>query len=104
MVSTVRNALVLGATKGIGRAIALALAESGTRVIAPYFDWPEDSQALIHHLATLPGDHLVLKADLRDPAQVRDLIAEIDKTCGPLHILINNIERGNAHCPWTLHP
>jgi len=104
MASTVRNALVLGATRGIGRAIALALAESGARIIAPYFDWPEDSHSLVHHLATLPGDHLAVRADLRDPAQVRDLIAEIDKTCGPLHILINNIERGGmpiVHGPYT---
>lgn len=94
MATHVRNALVLGATRGIGRAIALALAETGVRVIAPYFDWPEDSHSFTLHLSTLPGDHLVLPADLRDPAQVRALLAEIAKTCGPLHILINNIERG----------
>lgn len=94
MANGVRNAIVLGATRGIGRAIALALAESGVRVIAPYFDWPEDCQSLIAHLATLPGEHLALEVDLRDPAQVRGMIAEIDKTYGALHILINNIERG----------
>lgn len=94
MVNPVRNALVLGATRGIGRAVALALAETGARIIAPYFDWPEDSQSLIQQLASLPGGHLAMKVDLRDPAQVSDLIAEIDTTCGSLHILINNIERG----------
>lgn len=89
-----RNALVLGATRGIGRAVALALAETGARVIAPYFDWPEDSQSLTQRLTALSGDHMAMKVDLRDPAQVRKLMAEIDTSCGALHILINNIERG----------
>jgi len=89
-----RNALVLGATKGIGRAIACALAESGARVIAPYFDWPEESDSCRRHLATLPGNHLFFKADLRDPTQVKELLGRVAGECGSLHILINNIERG----------
>lgn len=89
-----RNALVLGATRGIGRAIALALATTGTRIIAPYFDWPEDSLSLKQQLAELPGDHLVPFADLRDPDQVKGVLALVAEECGCLHILINNIERG----------
>ena len=104
MAHPARIALVLGATRGIGRGIALALAESGVRIIAPYFDWPEDSQTLRQHLSSLPGKHLTVKVDLRDPAQVKGLLAEIDKNCGQLHILINNIERGGmpiVHGPYT---
>jgi 3-oxoacyl-[acyl-carrier protein] reductase len=104
MTGTARNALVLGATRGIGRAIAMALAESGSRIIAPYYDWPEESLSLGQHLATLPGDHLVVKADLRDPDQVKGLLALVGKECGNLHILINNIERGGmpiVHGPYT---
>lgn len=105
-----RNALVLGASRGIGRAIALALCDAGIRVIAPYYDWPEDSHSLVTHLAALPGEHITVKADLRDPSQVESLIDRIDTDCGSLHILINNIERGGmpivhgAYTPeqWTL--
>ncbi len=99
-----RNALVLGATRGIGRAIALALAHAGTRIIAPYFDWPEDSLTLKQQLAELPGDHLVPFADLRDPAQVKGVLGLVARECGHLHILINNIERGGmpiVHGPYT---
>ncbi len=94
MTRSARHALVLGATRGIGRAVALALAETGVRIIAPYFDWPEDSKSLIDQLAARPGDHLTVKTDLRDPAQVKALLAQIARECGRLHILINNIERG----------
>lgn len=104
MATPARNALVLGATRGIGRALALALAEAGIRVIAPYFDWPEDSLALRDQLAALPGDHLALFADLREPAHVKGLLAQIDQQYGKLHVLINNIERGGmpiVHGPYT---
>lgn len=89
-----RNALVLGASRGIGRAIALALCEEGARIIAPVFDWPEDSQSLASHLASLPGGHITIKTDLRDPVQVDALFQRIKNEFGSLNILINNIERG----------
>lgn len=98
------TALVLGATRGIGRAIALHLANNGIRVVAPYFDWPEDSLSLIHQLAALPGGHLARRVDLRHPTQVKTLLAEVATLCGSLQILINNIERGGmpiVHGPYT---
>lgn len=104
MPDTPRNALVLGASRGIGRAIALALCEMRVRVIAPYFDWPEDSQSLIDQLASLPGGHITIKTDLRDPDQVETLMHRIDHDFGSLDILINNIERGGmpiVHGPYT---
>jgi len=94
MPGNTKNALVLGASRGIGRAIAMALCEAGVRVVAPYFDWPEDCQSLIASLASQPGGHFAVKTDLRDQAQVTALIERIDADCGSLHILINNIERG----------
>jgi len=94
----------LGATRGIGRAIALHLANNGLRVVVPYFDWPEDSLSLIEQLAALPGGHFARRVDLRHPAQVKTLLAEVATLCGSLHILINNIERGGmpvVHGPYT---
>ncbi len=87
-------ALVLGAARGIGKAIALALAEAGAKVVCTYFDWPEASQQLIEELAGLGGDHLAVPVDLRDPDQVESLLDQVQKHYQHLDILINNIERG----------
>jgi 3-oxoacyl-[acyl-carrier protein] reductase len=89
-----KTALVLGATRGIGRAVALALAEQGARLIVPTYDWPEDSASLRQDLTNIGGDHLIPEADLREPAQIDALFHQIQTQYGRLDILINNIERG----------
>jgi 3-oxoacyl-[acyl-carrier protein] reductase len=88
-------ALVLGASRGIGRRIARDLAGNGAKVVLPcHDDWPQDSEEMTREFARPGEDHLVARADLRDPEQVQNLIAQIEKRFGRLHILINNIERG----------
>ena len=49
-----KAALVLGAVKGIGKAIALDLLRSGTRVAATWFDWPESLAAMQTTLVPAP--------------------------------------------------
>ena len=88
-------ALVLGASKGIGRAIARTLAGSGAKLVLPYhYDWPEESADMKKEFAPLGENHLTIEADLRDADKVRSLIAQVQEKFGALHILINNIERG----------
>jgi 3-oxoacyl-[acyl-carrier protein] reductase len=87
-------ALVLGAAKGIGKAIGFALAAEGATVIFIYHDWPEDAALMRRELDELAGDHLAVQVDLRDPREVEKLFNEIHSRFGALHILINNIERG----------
>lgn len=88
-------ALVLGASKGIGRAIACALAGSGAKLVLPYhYDWPEESADMKKEFAPLGENHLTTETDLRDADKVRSLIAQVQEKFGALHILINNIERG----------
>lgn len=98
------NALVLGATRGIGKSIAHALIHAGANVIAPYFDWPEDCQETIKYFAASPGRHLTTRTDLRDQVQIKELCHIISLEYGHLDILINNIERGGmpiVHGPYT---
>jgi 3-oxoacyl-[acyl-carrier protein] reductase len=88
-------ALVCGASKGIGLAIARALAERGAKVVLPYHDdWPEEAEGLKKEFAGLGANHHAIQVDLRDPRQVKDLVMQVQKQFGTLHILVNNIERG----------
>ncbi|MFC1523572.1 SDR family NAD(P)-dependent oxidoreductase [Thermodesulfobacteriota bacterium] len=89
-----KTALVLGSSKGIGKAIGFALAEAGANVVFTRYDWPEESAQTILEIKKLAGNHLVREVDLREPAQIEHLIATIRQQYGALHILINNIERG----------
>ncbi len=87
-------ALVLGATRGIGLAVARELAAQGVRLALPWFDWPEDSQAVREEFSRPQAGHLMIETDLRDSLQVREMAERIAREFGGLHILVNNIERG----------
>jgi 3-oxoacyl-[acyl-carrier protein] reductase len=98
-------ALVLGASKGIGFAIARTLADKGAKVVLPYhndcqhtelpmIDWPDESDEMQKEFAGFGGNHLAIPVDLRDAVQVKDLIRQVQERFGALHILVNNIERG----------
>ena len=99
-----KTALVLGASKGIGKAIGLALARAGARVVLTYYDWPEASEQMQKELTSLNCDFLAVKVDLRQPEQIAKLFSQIKNEFGTLNILINNIERGGmpvVHGPYT---
>ena len=88
-------ALVLGASRGIGLAIARTLADNGAKLVLPYHtDWPKESEEMQKEFAGYSEKNLAIPVDLRDAAQVKDLVRQIQERFGALHILINNIERG----------
>lgn len=89
-----KRALVLGATRGVGRAIARALADQGARLILPWYDWPESVATLEDEFGGGKIGHLVLRADLRQKDEVAAMMAVIAEQAGGLEIVINNIERG----------
>ena len=88
------TAIVLGAVKGIGKAIAMDLARKGIRVALTYFDWEDSLESLRADFASFGKDHLIVKVDLRDAGQVQGLIQKVVNQFGRIDILINNIERG----------
>ena len=90
-----KTALVAGATRGIGLAIARRLAAQGVRLVLPWHDdWPDDYKCLKDELGGAEQAHIFIKADLRKQKDVRRMATAIQKKAGTLHILINNIERG----------
>ncbi len=97
-------ALVLGAIKGIGKGIALSLANAGVKVALNYFDWKEALAALKKDLAATGCDHLILKTDLLETEAIPAMIQKVIDRFGRLDILINNIERGGwpaVHGPYN---
>jgi 3-oxoacyl-[acyl-carrier protein] reductase len=97
-------ALILGAVKGIGKGIALALADAGVKVAVNYFDWAEELAALKTDLADTGQEHLILKTNLLKTEATPRMIGKVIDRFGRLDILINNIERGGwpvVHGPYN---
>ena len=85
---TGRAVLITGASRGIGRATALAFAAQGDHVAVHHRDSAGRADAV---LAELPGDgHLTVQADLTDPVQARRMVDEAAVGLGGLDVLVNN--------------
>jgi len=82
-----RVALVTGATRGLGRAMALALAEAGADVVCHGLPAADDTAA---EVAALGRRAVALTADLADPSLQAGVIADAEAALGPLDILVNN--------------
>jgi 3-oxoacyl-[acyl-carrier protein] reductase len=83
-----RTALVTGASRGIGRAIALDLARNGHRVACwASSDGGKDTQAEIEASG---GEALALQADVGDAAAVDAAFGEVEQAWGPVEVLVNN--------------
>ncbi|MER5740971.1 MULTISPECIES: SDR family NAD(P)-dependent oxidoreductase [unclassified Streptomyces] len=85
-----RAALVTGGGRGIGRAIALALAAQGAAVAVNYRAGKDEALALVGEIEESGGRAVALQADVSDPAQATALVAEATEALGGLHVLINN--------------
>jgi NAD(P)-dependent dehydrogenase (short-subunit alcohol dehydrogenase family) len=85
-------AIVTGAGRGIGRAIALGLAASGAAVVLASRS-ADQLNAVAEEIKTAGGKAFVVPTDLTDSAQIEHLAAETVKTCGRIDILVNNAAR-----------
>jgi 3-oxoacyl-[acyl-carrier protein] reductase len=83
-------ALVTGGSKGIGKAISLALAEKGANVFVNYSSDDEAAKDVITEIEAMGGKADAVKADVSDAAQVEDMFGRIRKDPGRLDILVNN--------------
>ncbi len=81
-----RCALITGGSRGLGRALALALASEGFRVAINYLKSNKEAEAVLKSM----GEALSLKADVSDSASVVRMASEIKKKWGRLDVLINN--------------
>lgn len=82
-------AVVTGGNGGIGRAIALGLAEAGAAV-AVLARNPQKNRAVLGELTARGARAMALEVDLTDRAGLEPALAEVERQLGPLNILVNN--------------
>lgn len=85
-----KTALVTGASRGLGRAIALRLAREGAAVGVNYRERADQAEAVAAEIRATGGRALPARADVADAAQVRAMVERIAAELGPIDILVNN--------------
>jgi 3-oxoacyl-[acyl-carrier protein] reductase len=85
-----KTALVTGASRGLGAAIAGELAESGARVAVNYLRGAEQAGKVVDGIRQLGGTAQAFSADVRDEQEVADLIKQVQKSFAPIDILVIN--------------
>jgi 3-oxoacyl-[acyl-carrier protein] reductase len=85
-----RIALVTGGSRGIGRAIALALARAGCDVAVTYRERRADAESAAREIREAGGRSIALQADVSRSAEVTALARAVEQDLGPIDILVNN--------------
>jgi len=96
---TGKCALVTGATRGFGRAIALRLADEGVKVVVNYRRSKGDAEAVVEEIVNRGGQALAIRADIGKEDTIERMFETIRAECGRLDIVIANAAFG---VPGTL--
>jgi len=83
-------ALVTGASKGIGAAIALELANRGAAVAVNYAGSKSGADKVVAQIKAAGGKAIAVQADLADPESIGPLVAKVARELGPITTLVNN--------------
>ena len=85
-----RVALVTGGSRGIGAAIALALADAGCAVAVNYRERAEDAEAVVAKIKAMGGRAIAVAADVSQATAVAARVERAANALGPIDILVNN--------------
>jgi 3-oxoacyl-[acyl-carrier protein] reductase len=104
MESPKRVALVTGASRGIGRAIAIGLAKEGVSVVVNYHSRRDAAEVVAREIIGAGGKAIVVKADVANDAEVKSMVDQVVEKWGMIDILVNNaaLHRGGRIQKLTL--
>ena len=83
-------AVVTGASRGIGAAIAERLAKDGDAVVVNYAGNRREADQVVERIAAAGGEAIALQADVSDPAAVQRLFEAVESRFGGVDVLVNN--------------
>merc|ERR1712157_126896 len=82
--------VVTGASRGIGRAIALALGESGAKVLVNYASSAEKAEEVASQIAASGGEAITFKGDMGNEGDIKDMFSACVDKWGGVDVLVNN--------------
>ena len=85
-----KTALVTGASKGIGKAICLELAQMGVKVAVNYNSSKSEAEQVVQTITDMGGEAFKIHADVSDLEQVNAMVDKVSDEWGGVNILVNN--------------
>jgi len=85
-----KTAIVTGGSRGIGKAVALKLAELGANIVVNYTSSPEKANEVIKTIEGMGRQAMAIKADVANNHEVEDFIRTVEKNFSTIDILVNN--------------
>lgn len=85
-----QKAIVTGASSGIGRAIAIAIAQAGADVVVNYVAGADKAEQVCEEIRALGVRALAIRADVSNESQVKDMFAQMLREFGTVDLLVNN--------------
>ena len=85
-----RVAVITGASRGVGAATALLLAQRRLRVVVNYRSSAEEADAVVEAVKAAGGEAWAIRADVTDPDDVASMFSETERRWGHVDVLVHN--------------
>ncbi|MEI4791184.1 enoyl-[acyl-carrier-protein] reductase FabL [Bacillus sp. FJAT-53060] len=105
-------ALITGSSRGVGKEVALRLAEKGYNIVINYARSKKAALETAEEIEAMGVKTLVVKANVGQPEKIKDMFQQIDETFGRLDVFVNNAASGvqrpimnleENHWDWTMN-